>query len=152
MPVLLALACVILTAFVYSQLPVELGLRFQSDGTPLNLLSKKLFVALMIGLQFGAVITALSITVIFLKFATVMARNSQVPVNLAGFIFLMSNMLLLPQMILGYLMLDSYLFGLRGIHSIPLSIFSLWVVGIGTILIFYMFGKLLVQLRTTNRK
>ncbi len=152
MPVLLALACVALTVFVYRQLPVELGLRFQSDGTPLSLLSKRTFVTIMLGFQFGAVITSFIIAVVFLKFASIMARNSQLPVNLTGFIFLMSNMLLLPQIILGYLMLDSYLFGLRGTHSIPLSIFSLLVVGIGTILLFIMFGKLLVQLRTTNSK
>lgn len=152
LPCLLACVCIVLAGGFYSRLPAELGLRFQSDGTPLDLLSKGMFVALMLGLQVGAAATAFFIAAIFLKLAGIMARNSVLPVNLPGFIFLMSNMLLLPQIILGYLMLDSFIYGLDGTHPLSLGIFALWVVGMGTIILFIMFGRLLVQLRSGNKK
>lgn len=152
LPCLLAGACIVLAGVFYSRLPTELGLRFQADGTPLNLLNKGTFVALMLGLQAGVAATAFFIAAIFLKLAGVMARNSVLPANLPGFIFLMSNMLLLPQIILGYLMLDSFIYGLNGTHTFSLGIFALWVVGIGTIILFILFGRLLVQLRSRDNK
>jgi len=152
LPGLLALGCIILAAVLYSHLPAELGLRFQSDGTPVNLLNKSTFVALMLGLQAGITVAVLFIALIFLKFVGLMARNSVVPVNLSGFIFLMSNMLLLPQIILGYLMVDSFVYGLRNMHMVSIGVFSLCVVGIGTIILFIMFARLFAQLRTGANK
>ncbi|RJO61231.1 MAG: hypothetical protein C4542_06910 [Dehalococcoidia bacterium] len=153
LPCLLACVCIVLATVLYSRLPAELGLRFKSDGTPLSLLNKGTFVALMLGLQVGVAATAFFIALIFLKLAGIMARNSVLPVNLPGFIFLMSNMLLLPQLILGYLMLDSFIYALNGTHWISFTTFALWAVGIGTIIIFTMFGRLFAQLRAgVNKK
>ncbi len=152
-PCLLALVCVILLMVFYNRMPAELGLRFASDGTPKTLMSKNAFVFLMLGIQIGIVAVASIISAIFLKIARSVTRNSPTSFDLSGFIAIMSNMLLLPQLILAYIMLDSFIYGIQGTHGISLLAFSLLTVGIGSIVIVILFVRLFIQSRrTANNK
>jgi uncharacterized membrane protein len=152
LPCLIALVCIILALVFYNRMPAELGLRFASDGTPKTLMNRNTFVALMLGLQVGIVATASLVAVIFLKIARYVTRNSPAKIDISGFIALMSNMLLLPQIILGYIMLDAFVYGLNATHIFSLVSFSLTVIGIGTVILFILFGYYFKQMHDRTEK
>jgi hypothetical protein len=131
-------------------MPAELGLRFASDGMPKTLMSKSAFVSMMLGIQIGIVAVSGAVAAIFLKIARSFTRNSPTSFDLAAFIAIMSNMLLLPQLILAYIMLDSFIYGIWDTHGISLLAFSLLTVAIGSILIIILFVRLFVQSRRTT--
>lgn len=152
MPLALALASIIYAALIYARLPAQLAWRFDASGLPYTTAAKSTFVAFMLAIQVGIAASAWLITVIFLKIASLMSRNSVIPLNFSGFIFLLSNMLLLPQIIMGYLMFDAFHYGLYGTHLLSFSVFSIWTAIIGLVCLVILFARLIAQLRMAADK
>jgi len=146
LPLSLALINLITAAAFYFFLPHELAFRFNSGGSPQNSMNRTVFIIFMLGVQFFIVLLAWLIATVIIKIGQKMSKNSQLPLNPTGFIALMSNMLLLPQVILAYLMLDAFIYGVWHTHALSFTAFALWAIGLGTILLIVVFGRLFKQL------
>jgi hypothetical protein len=65
----------------------------------------------------------------------------------------MSNMVLLPQAILAYLMLDAFIYGTWSIHLISFTLFAILAVAVGSLILIFMFIRLSTSARTAiNRQ
>ena len=104
LPVTLAVACVIIAAAFAAFLPNPLAFRFLSNGAPRVSMNSYTFIILMVAAQIICALAAWGIATTIIRLGHSAFRMSAPHVSLAGYISLMTNMVLLPQIILAYIM------------------------------------------------
>ena len=148
LPIVVLLLSLILTAYFYPRLPNEVVYHF-TDGAPDRWLSRGAIIAGMLTPQFlftllaGAIVWGI----------TKLGRRSQPPASqwVKNIISLMGNMIALPQILLGFAMLDIFSYNAYQIHLMPLWIFALIVMGIGGIILGVFFVLAIRQVRGTSQ-
>jgi uncharacterized membrane protein len=124
-PFIFTAACLIFClAFVFTA-PNPLPFRFDADGSVLNSMNKFAFVALILICQAIGVLVAAAVAQTIIKLSQTMLKSSTAPVALDGFVLLMSNMVLLPQVILAYLMVDAFISATWSVHLISFLLFAI---------------------------
>ena len=128
LPVGILFLCIILTGYFYHLLPGEVAYHFQ-DGSPDKWMSRGAIIAWMLTPQLLLALLAGAIVwgTIRLSAHFRQAVNTGVEKMLS----LMGNMVALPQIILGFAMLDIFSYNSYQIHLMPLWIFALIVMGLG---------------------
>ena len=132
LPVSVFLLSLILTAYFYHLLPSEVAYHFQ-DGLPDRWMSRGAIIAWMLTPQFFLALLAGAIIWGITKLSTHFRQTTSRGVE--RILSLMGNMIVLPQIILGFAMLDIFSYNAYQIHLIPLWVFALIVMGIGGIIL-----------------
>ena len=132
LPVSVFLLSLILTAYFYHLLPGEVAYHFQ-DGSPYKWMSRGAIIAWMLTPQFFLALLAGAIIWGITKLSTHFRQTTSRGVE--RILSLMGNMIVLPQIILGFAMLDIFSYNAYQIHLIPLWVFALIVMGIGGIIL-----------------
>ena len=132
LPVAILLLSLILTACFYRLLPGEVAYHFQ-DGSPDKWMSRGAIIAWMLTPQFFLALLAGAIIWGIIKLDTRFKQTESPWVE--KILSLMGNMIALPQIILGFAMLDIFSYNSYQIHLMPLWAFALIVMGLGGIIL-----------------
>jgi uncharacterized membrane protein len=148
--VFLFLFCLAVAAVVYPSLPESVAYRFNSAGVPTTFLLKAAFTAVMLGAQLFITLAVIGLAMGIVAFGRRMLGKSALAFNVHGMIWLMTNMLALPQIILAFILLDSSFYALQGSHIMTPWLFSLITVGLGSLVILFVFVQVFKQARDTG--
>jgi len=156
-PIVLAALCIVIAVGFYPSLPADIEYRFAaSSGEIANLTLKTIstlaFSMIMVAAQILCALIAWGTASIIIRLGRSFFKTSPPMFKLDGFIALMSNMVLLPQIILAYLMLDAFIYGVWQRHFMQATHFSIAAIIIGSGIIFVAFIWLLTQARNTVGK
>lgn len=132
LPAVISLLAIILAAFFYPQLPAEVAYHFKPDGSPDKWLSREVMLIWMLVPQLCLVLLAGAIVWGITRLSTPF-RDAEGNLKLGRIISLMGNMIGLPQLIICFAMLDIFSYNSYGIHIMPIWIFALIVIGLGSI-------------------
>ena len=141
LPLAVAFVTIIGLALTYGSLPDEVYYRFSSSGTPQGSISRELFLVIMIGVQLALVAAAAVIAIVVLRITRRILKESEPVIRLSGIIWLMVNMVVLPQLIMSFVGLDATYYATSGLHIVTPWIFSLATVGFGTLVIIILFVR-----------
>jgi len=139
MPVAILFLSIVLAAYFYHLLPAEVAYRFNSDGSPNRWLSREMTVVLMLAPQFLLGLVAGAIAWGITKLSRLFRQTESVLIKPEGIILLMGNMIALPQIVLGFVMLDIFSYNVYGEHLIPIWLFAIIIMALGGIIIGVLF-------------
>ena len=128
LPVGILFLCIILTGYFYHLLPGEVAYHFQ-DGSPDRWTSRGAIIAWMLTPQLLLALLAGAIVWGTVKLSAHFRQTGNTGVK--KMLSLMGNMVALPQIILGFAMLDIFSYNSYQIHLMPLWVFALIVMGLG---------------------
>ena len=130
---------VILVAYFYHQLPSEVAYHFKPDGSPDRWLSRETTTAWMLSPQLILTLLAGAITMGITRLGILSQKADGGSINPESILSLMGNMIGLPQIVLCFAMLDIFSYNSYRIHLMPLWVFALIVMGLGTIILGLVF-------------
>lgn len=120
LPLTICLLTVAMTAWFYGRLPLEVATRFSSDGSPLGTSTRATVVM-------WALLPQLLLTMLAFAVAWGATRISALARSVQGAAFsmdtlllLMGNMVALPQLILGFAMLNTFSYNAYQVRPVPL--------------------------------
>jgi len=141
-PLIVTGVSTILAAAYYTALPDPSAMHFLTDGAPDKWTNPPLVLVWYLLPQFGLVILAaiVSGSAGFIIKANI--QDSSLPIPPHKIITIMGNMIAVPQLILAFAMLDVFTYNVNGIHLLPVWVFALIVIFIGTVLLgrFFMWA------------
>ena len=120
----LLLLAVILVAIFYPQLTEEVAYRFGIDGSPGDHARREVIASLALIPQF--VFALVSVAVV--RGVIVLSRSSEQvagAVNPEKLVLFMGNMVALPQIIIGFVMFDIFIYNVYSRHLMPVWLFAL---------------------------
>ena len=148
LPVAVLLLSLILTAYFYHLLPSEVAYHFK-NGSPDKWMGRGAIIAWMITPQFFLALLAGAIIWGITKLSTHFRQTASHWIE--RILSLMGNMIALPQIILGFAMLDIFSYNSYQIHLMPLWAFALMVMGTGGIILGIFFILAIRQIWETSR-
>jgi len=146
LPVAILLLSITLTAYFFPLLPSEVAYHFE-DGLPDEWMSRGATIAWMLTPQFFFALLAGAIVWGTIKLSTHFQQTARS--WLEKILSLMGNMIALPQIILGFAMLDIFSYNSYQIHLMPLWIFALIIIGLGGIILGIFFTLAIRQVWET---
>ena len=132
LPAGILLLAIIIAVFFYPQLPAEVAYHFKADGSPDKWLSRQIVLVWMLAPQLCLSLLAVAIVWGITRLSALF-RQSEDDLRLERIISLMGNMIGLPQLILCFAMLDIFSYNAYQTHIMPVWIFALIVIGLGSI-------------------
>jgi len=138
LPLALLLLAVILGAVFYPQLTEEVAYRFDIDGLPKSLLGRGAVASLALIPQF--VFALVSVAVV--RGVIMLSRSSEQvagTVNPEKLVLFMGNMVALPQIIIGFVMLDIFSYNVYSRHLMPVWLFALIAMAVAGIILTIFF-------------
>jgi uncharacterized membrane protein len=135
MPVVILVLSIILTAFFYPRLPVEVAYHFQPDGSPDRWLSRSAIILWTLLPQLFVILLGGGVTWGIAKLSRQYIKPGSAGIRPERIILFMGNMIALPQIILGFAMLDIFSYNSYQIHLLPLWVFALIVMVAGGIIL-----------------
>jgi hypothetical protein len=149
LPVVVLLLSIILAACFYHLLPSEAAYHFKA-GSPDRWMNRGTLIAWMMIPQFVFAVLG----VIISGGATILSTRFQLEeiTQVNKILSIMGNMLALPQLILTFAMLDIFLYNAYRIHLIPIWVFALIIMVLGSIVLGVFFVKALRQFRSLPGK
>jgi len=148
LPLAILLLSIILTAYFYHLLPDEVAYHF-ADGSPDKWMSRGATIAWMLVPQFFLALLAGAIVWGTAKFSNRFQQAASTGVKKV--LSLMGNMVSLPQIILGFAMLDIFSYNSYQIHLMPLWVFTLIVMVLGAIILGIFLIQAARQIRETTQ-
>lgn len=153
LPLIFLLLSVILVAVFYARLPFQVAYHFQSDGSPDAWLIKPLvfFWALV-----PQVLLTLGGAVVTLVFSGVLNRflePESAAIKPQRILFIMGNIVAIPQLILDFAMLDIFSYNSYQTHLRPsVLVLSLIVIVVGGIILGVFFVQAVKRVWLSNKK
>ncbi|MFC1916726.1 DUF1648 domain-containing protein [Chloroflexota bacterium] len=141
LPLAILLLSIILTAYFYRLLPTEVAYHFKLDGSPDRWLSRERITIWLLGPQLLLTLVAGAITWGITRLSVLFRQPESTWIKPGRILVLMGNMIALPQIILGFAMLDIFSYNSFQIHIMPLWVFALIIMGLGGIII----GRFFIQ-------
>jgi uncharacterized membrane protein len=131
-PLAVLLLSVILSAYFYHLLPAEVAYHFELDGTPDRWLGREMTLVLALLPQLFLTLLACGVT---WGAAVLSNRFGQVggKVRPESVVLFMGNLIAVPQLIIGFAMVDIFSYNSYQIHIMPMWIFLLAILGLVTI-------------------
>jgi uncharacterized membrane protein len=149
LPLTILLLTTILTTIFYPQMTSSVAYRFNLNGSPESWLGRQMILILALLPQFVLFIIAIALT-----WGVVRAGRSIGQIASAlkpeGLLMLMANIVALPQIIFGFVMLDVFIYNIYGSHIMPLWLFALIIMIIGGILLAIFFIQAFKRSRSLN--
>jgi uncharacterized membrane protein len=140
-PLAIFVLSIILISFFYQRLPDEVAYSFHSDGSPGKWLSRNGIILWTLIPQLIFTLLAGAITLGVSKLSKRFVQPGSSGIRPGKIISFMGNMVVLPQLILCFAMLDVFSYNSYQVHLLPLWAFALIIVIIGSII----FGVLFFQ-------
>jgi hypothetical protein len=151
-PAVILAISIILCAVFYGQLSEDVGWTFQDDGSPDRWTSKGSLVFWVIGLQVFFLLAASGIikgiTGIYNKYTD----SDSGPMNPGIMIGIMGNMLVVPQVIIFFAMIDVFSYNSYQTHFLPLWLNALIVLLTGGIILGIFFLRAGLQAWRVNKE
>jgi len=147
LPLAVLLLTVILAAYFYRLLPLQVGYHFQADGSPDRWLGRGTLLLAMLLPQFLLALVAGGIAVAVTRLGVIVQSGQPAGSPMRSIISLMSNMVALPQIILGFAMADIFSYNAYQVHLLPLWVFALIVMLVGGIILGIFFIRAFVSVR-----
>ncbi len=148
LPIAVLLLSLALAAYFYHLIPNEAAYHFK-DGSPDRWMSRGAVIAWLVTPQFLLTLLAGAIIWGAVKVSAQFRQTSSA--WLEKILSLMGNMVVLPQIILGFAMLDIFSYNAYQIHLMPLWAFALMVMALGGIILGIFFILAIRQVRLTSR-
>jgi uncharacterized membrane protein len=151
-PAVILAISVILAAVFYGRLPESVGWTFQNDGLPDRWMNRGALVFWIIGLQVFFLLTA---SVIIRGIASIYNRytdSDNGPMNPGMMIGIMGNMLIIPQVIIFFAMIDIFSYNSYQTHFLPLWLNSLIVLLAGGVVLGIFFLRAIMQAWRVNKE
>ena len=145
LPMVILFLSIVLTAYFYHLLPVELAYHFKSDGSPDRWLSRGTIILWALLPQLFLTLLAGAITWGISKLSALFRQPESTGIKPERILFLMGNMIALPQVILCFAMLDIFSYNSYQIHILPLWVLALVVMGLGGIILGILFIRAMWQ-------
>jgi len=149
-PIVVAVFTILSLTVLYSSLPGQVAYRFSSAGVPRDTIGREAFFVMMVGGQLLIVAASAGIASVVLRLARRMLAGSPEKIDPSRVIWLMVNMVVLPQLILAFVALDAAYYARVGTHIMTPWLFSLVTIGIGTIVIILLFSLSINETRQTR--
>jgi len=143
LPLVILLLSVILTAYFYRLLPAEVAYHFAPDGSPDRWLSREVITVWFLIPQSILTLAATAIIWGIIRLSTKFQQPEGTGINPKGILLLMGNMIALPQIILGFAMLDIFSYNSYQIHLLPLWVFTLIIMVVGGIILGIFFIRVM---------
>lgn len=149
LPLAILLLMAALTVIFYPRLTDEVAYRFDMSGLPVSWLDRGVILLLALLPQFILFIIAIAIT-----WGVTRAGRSVGQIASAlkpeRLLMLMSNIVALPQIIFGFVMLDVFIYNVSNNHIMPLWLFALIIMIIGGIILAIFFVQAFKRSRSLN--
>lgn len=150
-PIAILLLSLVLTAIFYSRLPVKLAYRFQGDGSPDRWLNRNQIILAMLLPQLILTLVAGATTWGVTRLSGRFQPPQQTGIKTGRIIWLMGNMMALPQIVLSFALFDIFLYNSYQIHIMPLWVFAVIVMGAGGIVLGIFFLRVVRESRRTTQ-
>ena len=141
LPAALAILTITAIGILYPSLPPVVDYRFSAAGVPRDSIGREAFLGIMAGAQILMVAAAAAVAGLSLRVARRMMADSPSPVNPTPVIWLMANMIVLPQLIVAFVALDAAYYARMSTHIMTPWLFSLVAIGAGTLVIIILFMR-----------
>ena len=151
-PFILLLFSIVIVLVAYPSLPESVAYRFSTGGAPRSYFPRATFVSLMLGAQLFITVLVGGLAVGIVQFGNSLLKKSALQFNAQGVTWLMSNMLVLPQVILAFILLDSSYYALQLEHLMTPWLFSLIAVACGSVILLFVFIQTFTQIRVKQLK
>jgi len=144
-PVALAVLSVVVVLAFSSSLSGQIAYRFDDAGAPRSSMNTFVFILLTVVAQMICALTALGVSKGVIAMGNRMYKNEPPQFQLDGFILLMSNMVIFPQVILSYVMTDAFIYNTWQIHIFSAVHFVVMVIIVASLVIcgafIWLFGR-----------
>ena len=148
LPTAVLVLSIILVAYFYRLLPSEVAYHFKTDGSPDRWFGRGVITVWMLVPQFFLTLLAVSVTAGIAKLGILPQGPAGGTIKPGSVLALMGNMIGLPQLVIGFAMLDIFSYNSYGIHLMPLWVFALIVMGAGGVIL----GIILVSVARRARR
>jgi uncharacterized membrane protein len=152
LPAVILVLSIILAAVFYGRLPESVGWTFQSDGSPDRWANKGALVFWIIGLQVFFLLAASGIIKGIAAIYNRYTDSDSGPMNPGIMIGIMGNMLVVPQVIIFFAMIDIFSYNSYQTHFLPLWLNALIVLLAGGIILGIFFLRAGLQAWRVNKE
>ncbi len=135
LPLVILILSAALVLIFYSRLSEQVAYRFLADGSPDRLTGRGTVILWTLLPQLLLTLVALAITRGVTRLANRYITPDGALINPEKIILLMGNMLVLPQIIFGFAMLDIFSYNSYQVHLLPLWVFALIVMVLGGVIL-----------------
>ncbi|UCE98267.1 MAG: DUF1648 domain-containing protein [Dehalococcoidia bacterium] len=149
LPFTILLLIILLAGIFYPQLSNEVAYRFNLNGSPENWASRQIVLLLTILPQVVLFMTAIAITWGTLKAGRSIGQIASA-LKPERLLMLMGNLIVLPQIIFGFVMLDVFVYNVASNHIMPIWLFALIIMIAGGIFLTIFFFKAFKRTRNIN--
>ena len=134
LPLFLLLVAAGMIVFFYARLPVEVAYHFEADGSADRWVSRGAIILWLLGGQLFLTLLAVIVVWGVAKISIFFRQAERTLVKPESVVTLMGNMVVLPQVILVFAMLDIFSYNSYRIHLLPLWIIAVIVMLLGAII------------------
>lgn len=150
-PVIILLISVIAVVYFYHLLPDRLAYHFAEDGSGDRWLSREWFTVIMLLVQFMLAFVGAGIAFIVAKMGQWSGKTGPKQAKaLPGMITVMSNMVVLPQLVLSFTMLEIFSYNAYQVHLLSLYTFTILVMLVGGFVLAFLFFKATKQIKAAK--
>jgi uncharacterized membrane protein len=146
LPLVILMLSIVLATYSYHLMPAEVAYRFGIDGAPQNWFGRQSYLLLVILPQLLLVLAAIVVTWSTSRLGRSFAQAAST-LNLERVALVMGNMVILPQVVLAFVMLDIFSYNVYSMHLIPIWLFTLITMTLGGILLTIFFIQVYRQSR-----
>lgn len=132
LPIAISLLFIVLAAVFYPRLPAEIGYHFKPDGTPDRWLSREIAMVLMLAPQLLLTLLAGATTGVITKLGILSGQTEGTGIEPQKILSRMGNVVALPQIVIGLVILDIFTYNAYQIHILPTWAFLL-ILGVATV-------------------
>jgi uncharacterized membrane protein len=134
-PLIILLLSVVMVVFFYNKIPQEAGSRFTSDGIPTDWTTRSTLVMWAILPQFLLTLLALMVCWGVTRIGSLARSAEEAGIKLDSLLLAMGNMIALPQLILGFAMLNTFGYNAYQTRLVPLWAVVLVIIIAGTVIL-----------------
>jgi len=149
-PLVVLILSIAIVAYFYRLLPPEVAYHFAADGSPDRWVSRGTFILFMLLPQFFLTLMAGAMIWGITRLATRFRTSESTGVGVEGILSLMGNIVALPQIILGFAMLDIFSYNSYQVRLLSLLAFTLIVMGLGGVVIAVFFVRAVTRVFKAN--
>ena len=149
--VIILLISTITVVFFYHLLPDKLAYHFTEDGYGDRWLSREWFIVITLLAQFLLTFVGAGIALVVSKMGQWSVKTGTIQAKaLPGVISIMSNMVVLPQLVLSFTMLEIFSYNAYQVHLLSLYTFTLLVMLVGGLVLAFLFFRAIRQFRAAK--
>ena len=134
-PLAIFLLSIVMVVFFFNKIPVEAGSRFDPDGTPTAWTTRGTLIMWAILPQFMLALLAFVVSWGVSRIGSITRSKEGSGINLDNLLLVMGNMIALPQLILGFAMLNTFGYNAYQTRLVPLWAVILVTVVVGTVIL-----------------